>query len=192
MINQTSENVTALLRRWRDGDQEAYQQLYPLVYDELKRQAHHYLRRERNGHTLQTTDLVHEVYLQLCGNEQAEILDRASFFGFAAAVMRRVLVDWARRRNRSKRGGAGTRVTFDETINLTPDQHGEIVVLDDALQALEQFNAHQSRIVELRYFGGLTVKETADVLGVSVDQVNRQWKSARLWLYRELNQTGRQ
>ena len=188
MINQTSENVTVLLRRWRDGDQEAYQQLYPLVYDELKRQAHHYLRSERNGHTLQTTDLVHEVYLQLCADKQAEILDRASFFGFAAAVMRRVLVEWARRRNRIKRGGAGTRVTFDEAINLTPDHHGEIVALDDALQALEQFSAHQSRIVELRYFGGLTVKETADVLGVSVDQVNRQWRSARLWLYRELNQ----
>lgn len=188
MKNQTSENVTALLQRWRDGDQEAYQQLYPLVYDELKRQAHHYLRRERNGHTLQTTDLVHEVYLQLCVDEQPEILDRASFFGFAAAVMRRVLVEWARRRKRAKRGGAGTRVTFDETINLSPDQHGEIVALDDALQALEQFNAHQSRIVELRYFGGLTVKETADVLGVSVDHVNRQWRSARLWLYRELNQ----
>ena len=188
MNNQTSENVTALLLRWQDGDQEAYQQLYPLVYDELKRQAHHYLRRERNMHTLQTTDLVHEAYLQLCSGEQAEILDRASFFGFAAAVMRRVLVEWARRRNRAKRGGAGTRVTFDEAINLTPDQHSEIVALDDALQALEQFNAHQSRIVELRYFGGLTVKETADVLGVSVDHVNRQWRSARLWLYRELNQ----
>jgi RNA polymerase sigma factor (TIGR02999 family) len=187
MKNQTSENVTALLKRWRDGEQEAYQQLYPLVYDELKRQAHHYLRRERNGHTLQTTDLVHEVYLKLQAGGQAEILDRESFFGFAAAVMRRVLVEWARRRKRTKRGGDCTRVTFDEAIKITPDNYDEIVALDDALQALAQFDAYQCRIVELRHFGGLTVKETAAVLGVSVDHVNRQWRSARLWLYRELN-----
>jgi RNA polymerase sigma-70 factor, ECF subfamily len=190
MNSQVVESVTALLQDWKAGDQEAYQRLYSLVYDELKRQAHHYLRRERSGHTLQTTDLVHEVYLRLREVGQVDLSDHGSLLAFTASVMRRVLVDWARQRGRAKRGGDRTRVTFDEALKFAPDNYDEIVMLDDALQALEKFDSHLSQIVELRYFGGLTIEETAAELGVSIDHVKRQWRSAKRWLYRELTGTG--
>lgn len=179
------ENVTDLLRAWGKGDREAGERLLPLVYRELRRQAARYLRRERQNHTLPATALVHEAYLRLVG-EQAPWADRAHFFGVAARVMRQVLVDHARRRGAAKRGGGGTRLSLEGMGADPPAQERgvDVVVLDQALAELTALDPEKARVVELRFFGGLNLEETAETLGVSTSTVTRQWRMARAWLRR--------
>lgn len=189
MHPQPSSPVTELLVRWRSGDDEALQVLMPLVYDEMRRLAHSYLRRERQDHTLQSTALVHEAYVRLTGNVLPQWQDRAHFFGIAAHLMRQILVEHARSRNTSKRGGDVVKLAIDGLNE--PGQHPDldIVALDDALNDLARIDSQQSRVVELRFFTGLSIEETAEVLGISVSTVKRDWNTARIWLYRELDRT---
>lgn len=183
--------VTQLLLAWRNGDEQAFDKLLPLVHDELRRLAGHYMRRERPGHTLQTSALVNEVYLRLVGHGEIAWQNRAHFFGIAAQAMRQVLVDYARRRNFQKRGGQAEHVSLDEAATLAAGRAAEVVALDEALQSLARFDQRKSRVVELRYFGGLSVEETAEVLGVSVPTVMRDWNAAKLWLRREMSRGDR-
>jgi RNA polymerase sigma factor (TIGR02999 family) len=178
--------VTQLLLAWRNGDEAAFEQLLPLVYDELRRMARHYMRRERRDHTLQTSALVHEAYLRLLDHEGIDWQNRAHFFGLAAQAMRRVLVDYARRRNFAKRSGAAQRVMLEEAASLAEERAAEVVALDDALQSLAQFDPRKSRVVELRYFGGLSIEETAEVLGIAAATVVRDWNTAKAWLWQEM------
>lgn len=182
-----SQEVTQLLRAWRGGDQTALDRLLPLVYDELRRLAAHYLRGERQGHTLQSSALVNEAYLRLVEQDQIDWQSRAHFFGVASQVMRRVLVDHARARNYQKRGGKLAHVELDEAATLVAEQAAELVALDEALDALARLDPRKSRVVELRYFGGLSAEETAEVLGVSEVTVLREWGRAKAWLRRELS-----
>jgi RNA polymerase sigma factor (TIGR02999 family) len=179
------ENVTELLRAWGQGDREAGERLLPLVYQELRRQAARYLRRERRDHTLPATALVHEAYLRLVG-EQAPWADRAHFFGVAARVMRQVLVDHARRHGAAKRGGHWTRLPLDGMGADPParERGVDVVVLDQALDELAALDPGKARVVELRFFGGLNIEETAETLGISTSTVTRQWRMARAWLHR--------
>jgi RNA polymerase sigma factor (TIGR02999 family) len=186
MSSTSSQTVTQLLVRWKTGDNSALEVLLPLVYDELRKLARHYLAAERPGHTLQSTALVHEAYLRLVGQSPGGIENRAHFFGVAARLMRQILVDHARARQASKRG-AGLIVTIDESANLLKNQPLDIVALDDALTELARLDERQTRIVELRFFGGLSVEDTARVLDISPATVKRSWMAARLWLYRELS-----
>jgi RNA polymerase sigma factor (TIGR02999 family) len=181
-----SQEITELLSAWQAGDEEARNRLVPLVYRELRRMAHHYLRRERPDHTLQTTALVHEAYLRLVGQDRVRWQNRSHFFGVAAQLMRRILVDYARSQKRRKRGGDSLRVPFEETAFVSPHKSGAILGVDDALRRLETLDARMSRVVELRFFGGLTVEETAEALGMSEATVARDWEVARAWLYREI------
>jgi RNA polymerase sigma factor (TIGR02999 family) len=183
---QTPQNVTRLLIGWSNGDKEALDQLVPLVYEELRRQAARYLRRERVGHTLQTTALIHEAYLRLIDQKNVHWQNRAHFFGIAAQLMRRILVDHARTRKRAKRGGSDVRVSFSEAMLQVRAQDLDIVALDEALQRLAEIDEQQSRIVELKFFSGLTVEETAEVLSLSPATVKRDWSVAKAWLHREL------
>jgi RNA polymerase sigma factor (TIGR02999 family) len=178
--------VTELLRAWSDGDDAALEQLIPLMEAELRRLARGYMGRERQGHTLQTTALVNEAFLRLTDARQIRWQDRAHFLGISARLMRRVLVDYARRRGFYKRGGGAQRVTLHEALVTASDPALDVVALDRALEALEKADARKSRIVELRFFGGLSVEETAEVLKVSTDTVKRDWRLAKLWLLREL------
>jgi len=178
--------ITRLLRAWSDGQQGAPDQLMPLVYAELHRLARSYMVRERGDHTLQTTALVHEAYLRLIDASAASFQDRAHFFGMCALLMRRILVDWARSHGASKRGGDWRPVQLDEALVVSPETEIDLVALDDALKALEVVDPRKSRVVELRFFGGLSVEETAAVLKVSVETVMRDWKLAKSWLRREL------
>ena len=182
------ENVTQLLVNWRNGDETALDQLMPIIYDELHRLAKRYMSRERRNHTLQTTALVNEAYLRLMGQGQAEWQNRAHFFGVAAQVMRHVLVDHARSRQYAKRGGEANRVTLDDNLAISHEDQIEVLALDEALNRLAALDERKSRIVELRYFGGLSVEETAEVLGFSVITIKREWLKAKAWLYRELSQ----
>jgi RNA polymerase sigma factor (TIGR02999 family) len=182
----SSNQVTQLLVRWRGGDREALEELMPLVYEELRRLAHHYLRQERADHTLQSTALVHEAYLRLAGQNPPEWQNRAHFFGIAAHVMRQILVEYARGHNAAKRGGNACRLTLDETVELPQQLDVDVVALDKALTELSEFDAQQSRIVELRFFAGLTIEDTSEVLGVSPATVKRDWVTARAWLYRAM------
>jgi RNA polymerase sigma factor (TIGR02999 family) len=175
-----------LLFRWREGDREALEALMPLVYDELRRLAHHYLRQERTDHTLQSTALVHEAYMRLAGQSPPQWQNRAHFFGIAAHIMRQILVEYARGRGAAKRGGSQCRVTLDETIALPRQFDLDIVELDRALSRLAELDLQQSRIVELRFFAGLTIEDTSEVLGVSPATVKRDWVTARAWLYRAM------
>ena len=186
-MNSMPQEVTQLLLAWRNGDQAAFEQLLPLIYDELRRLARRYLRRERAGHTLQTSALVHEAYLRLAGGEGADFENRAHFFGVAAHAMRRVLVNYARRRNFAKRGGAAQHVELEEAATLAAERAAEVVALDEALQELARLDPRKCRVMELRYFGGLSVEETAVALGISVATVMREWNTARAWLRRELS-----
>src|SRR5580700_9164364 len=179
----TSNQVTELLRRWREGDQVAMDALVPLVYDELRRVAHNYLQRERLDHTLQSTAVVHEAYLRLVENA-VEFQNREHFFAVSAQLMRQILVDYARRHRSRKRDG-GYKLSLDEALKL-PSKDVDLVNLDDALKELARMDARQGRIVELRFFGGLSIEETADVLSLSAATVERSWASARAWLYRQL------
>jgi RNA polymerase sigma factor (TIGR02999 family) len=179
-------DITSLLERWAEGDAEAFKALMPIVYEELRRLAGHYLRRERGNHTLQPTALVHEAYLRLAGIRDLQLNNRTHFYGAAAQVMRRVLVDHARQRRAAKRGGPAREVvTFDE-LDMPVDMRLDLVALDEALDALARIAPDQARVVEVRYFGGLSVEETADYLGVAPATVKRRWSFARAWLYRRM------
>jgi len=184
---QTPQNVTQLLIAWNNGDKEALDKLVPIVYDELRRQAARYLRRERPGHTLQTTALIHEAYLRLIDQKSVQWQNRAQFFGIAAQMMRRILVDHARTKHRAKRGGSDIRVSLTDATSLTKDPDLDLVELDEALNRLGKIDPQQSKIVELRFFSGLNVDETAAALQISPATVKRDWKVAKAWLYREIS-----
>ena len=186
-MTQTPQNVTQLLIGWSKGDKEALDKLVPLVYDELRRQAARYLRHERVGHTLQTTALIHEAYLRLVDQKNAQWQNRAHFFGIAAKLMRRILVDHARTKKRAKRGGSDIRVSLSDANLKVQAQDLDIVALDEALERLAAIDEQQSRIVELKFFSGLTVEETAEVLGISTATVKRDWSMAKAWLHREIS-----
>ena len=188
-MSTPSQNITKLLVDWRNGDQEALDQLMPLVYEELRRMANHYMRNERKGHTLQTSALVNEAYLRLVDHENIDWQNRSHFFGLAAQAMRRILVDHARSRNYQKRGGNAERVSLDEAANFAEERATELIALDEALQELAKLDPRKSRIVEMRYFGGLTGEETAEALGISTATVARDWETAKAWLLRELSRT---
>jgi RNA polymerase sigma factor (TIGR02999 family) len=182
----SSGAFTDLLRAWGEGDEGALEQLTPLVEAELHRLARGYMRRERRDHTLQTTALVNEAFLRLTDARQVRWQDRAHFLGISARLMRRVLVDHARARGYHKRGGSHRRVTLNEGLVASPEPALDVVALDRALEVLATVDARKSRVIELRFFGGLTVEETAEVLHVSPDTVKRDWRLAKLWLLREL------
>jgi RNA polymerase sigma-70 factor, ECF subfamily len=179
-------DVTALLGELTKGNPEAGPKLIPLVYSELRRMAAAYMRRERTGHTLQATALVHEAYLKLLGQRSVNWQNRAHFFGIAAQVMRRILIDHARSHVRDKRGGGREAVPLDEALVFSPERSKDFLVLDSALERLAEFDPRQAKIVELRFFGGLTVEETAEVLSVSPKTVKRDWSVAKAWLHGEL------
>ena len=183
--------VTKLLIDWSNGDQNALDRLTPLVYAELHRLAHFYMGRERPGHTLQTTALVNEAYLQVVEQKGLHWQNRAHSFGIAARLMRHILVDYARERNSAKRGGGARRLSLDDVAELSEEKASEVVSLDDALNTLAEVDPQQSRIVELRFFAGLTVEETAEVLGISPATVKRDWAMAKAWLYHEIGGRGR-
>jgi RNA polymerase sigma factor (TIGR02999 family) len=185
-----SSEITSLLVAWSEGDEAALAALVPRVYAELYRLAHHYMRSERSGLTMQTTALVHEAYLRLVDTRRVRWESRAHFLGVAAQAMRRILVDEARGRATGKRGGALRRVPLEENDVLAPARGENLLALDDALTALAEVDPRKSRVVELRYFGGLTEKETAIVLGVSPETVQREWRVAKVWLLRELSRKG--
>lgn len=183
-------DVTALLTRWRDGDARALDELVPLVYVQLRQLADHYLRQERDGHTLQPTALVHEAYLRLAEQNQAGFNNRIHFYGAAANVMRRILVDHARRRLAAKRGAGVVTQPLDEALDAGIDPTIDFIALDEALTRLAAHSPNPARVVELRYFGGLSVDETATLLGVAPVTVKRHWAFARIWLHRELSLAG--
>jgi RNA polymerase sigma factor (TIGR02999 family) len=183
----SAHEVTRLLKAWSVGDQSALEQLTPLVYRQLHRIARHYMLGERSGHTLQTTALVNEAYLRLVDCGKVNWQDRAHFFAVSAQLMRRILIDFARSRGSVKRGRAVAYISLDEAPSVGQEPDVNLVALDDALKALSMLDERKSKIVELRFFGGLSVEETAEVLGVSGDTVLRDWKLAKLWLLRELS-----
>ena len=185
-MSQTHE-ITQMLHEWSDGSREALEQLMPLVYDELHRQARRYLRHERQQHTLQTTALIHEAYLKLVDQREVNWESRTHFFAVAANMMRRILVDHARAKHREKRGGAGENLPLDEALLVVSDERSiDLIALDEALNRLAEFDEQQSRIVELRYFSGLTLEETAEALKISRTTVANDWALAKAWLHREL------
>ena len=189
-MQESSNPVTDLLVRWRNGDRQALDSLIPLVYAELQRLAHYYLQRERSDHTLQSTALVHEAFLRLAGQNPPQWQNRAHFFGIAAHVMRQILVEYARAHNAAKRGGPGTcKLTLDEALDLPKKVDVDVIALDGALDRLNQLDPQQSRIVELRFFAGLTIEDTSEVMGISPATVKRDWTSARAWLYREIDRS---
>ena len=191
-VSPDLHRITGLLRAWGDGREAALQELMPLVHAELRKLARHFLAGERDGHTLQPTALVNEAYLRLIDVRQVRWQDRAHFFAMSARLMRRILIDAARAKRYQKRGGGMSLVTFDEAVAASPMRDVELVALDDALTALAAENVRKAQVVELRFFGGLTVEETAEALGISPETVMRDWKLARAWLLRELgSQVGR-
>ena len=183
-----SQNVTEMLRDWRNGDQEALGKLIPMVYDELRRQAAGYLRRERSGHTLQTTALIHEAYLRLINQQNIDWQNRAHFYAIAARLMRQILVDHARKRQATKRGGSRLKIPLEEAMVISSGRDVDLVALDEALTRLAALDPQQSRIVELRYFSGLSVEETAEALGVSLRTVRRDWNVAKAWLRQQIGE----
>jgi RNA polymerase sigma factor (TIGR02999 family) len=185
MTTTTGKPVTALLRAWSRGDEGARDQLLPLIYEELRRRAAAHIRRERRGHSLQPTALLHEAYLRLVG-QHVDWKNRSHFFGLASEMMRRVLVDHARTRKRGKRAGGWTRVELDEAIAISEQRDVDLVLLDQALAELSELDPRHGRIVELLFFGGLTLEEAAEVVGVSAATVKRDWRLARTWLFRRL------
>lgn len=187
MPTHSPKEITRLLVAWGDGDQAALEELTPLVYEELHRLAHHYMSRERPGHTLQTSALVNEAYVRLIDWKNVRWQNRAHFFGVSAQLMRRILVDFARSRHYRKRGDGMQALTLDEAAIVSDDKGSDIVALDEALTSLAQLDSRQSKVVELRFFGGLNIEETAEVLKVSPGTVRRDWSLARAWLHRELS-----
>ena len=185
-----SEEVAQLLGDWSGGNEGALEKLIPLVQPELHRLAHYYMRRERAGHTLQTTALLNEAYLQLTDKTQPQWQNRTHFMAVAAQLMRRIMVDHARARHALKRGAGAIRVTLDETALVTEERAEELLALDEALEKLAEFDRRRCEIVEMRYFGGLTIEEIAEVLKVHPNTVMRDWKAAKAWLYAELTTEG--
>ena len=181
--------MTELLRKWTGGDSAALEKLLPIVYKELRKLASGYLRKERGGHLLRTTALVHEAYLRLVDQPATDLENRSHFFGIAARVMRQVLVDHARREGAARRGGGGLKLTLGHAADVAAPSEGmDFVALDRALNALAAVDPRQARLVELRYFGGLTIEETAEVMDLSPATVKREWTLARAWLFKELNE----
>ena len=187
MHPESSDQLTQLLVRWRGGDREALDALMPLVYEELRRLAHYYLQRERSGHTLQSTALVHEAYMRMLGQKLPDWQNRAHFFGVAARLMRQILVEYARGHQASKRGGDACKVALDEGALVPQKTDVDVILLDDALQDLAKLDEQQSRIVELRFFAGLSIEDTSEVMGISPATVSREWTTARIWLHREIS-----
>jgi RNA polymerase sigma-70 factor, ECF subfamily len=181
--NLKTDHVTELLIEWRQGDDAAIERLTPLVYDEIRRIAHRFMQRERAGHTLQTTALVNEAYVRLLGQQNVDWNSRSHFFAVAAQVMRHVLVDHARRRNYLKRGGAQQQVPIDDVVLMSNERASELIALDEALDQLAQIDHRKARVVALRYFGGLSLEETASVLEISPMTVRREWRAAKAWLF---------
>jgi RNA polymerase sigma factor (TIGR02999 family) len=186
MDEPAPKNITRLLLRWREGDETALDELMPVVYDELRRLAAGHLRRERQDHTLQPTALVNEVFLQLVDQRQVNWRNRAHFFGATAEVMRRILVSHARARNAAKRGGSDYKVSLTQAAGVAAEQDVEVIALDEALTDLAAFDPQLCRLVELRYFGGLSIEETAEVMQLSPATVKRHWSAARAWLHRRI------
>ena len=184
-----AEDVTQLLARWSGGDKEALDQLMPLVYGELRRLANYHLMREKPGHTLQSTALVHEAFLRLIDQRNVQWQNRAHFFGVAAQMIRRILVDHARAHQTAKRGGGAPTVAIDDALQISKKRDLDVVALVDALNSLATLDPQQGRIVELRFFAGLTIEETAEVIGISPATVKRDWNTAKAWLYRELSRS---
>jgi RNA polymerase sigma factor (TIGR02999 family) len=174
------------LEQWNNGDQAALDKLMPLIYDELRKMARRYMRQQNPGHTLQTTALIHETYLRMVKQKEKHFENRAHFFGVAAQAMRHILVDYARARQTARRGGAARPISLEEAALVTAERAAELVAFDEALKELEKLSKRQSRVVELRYFGGLSVDETATVLSVSPETVMRDWSMAKTWLHRAL------
>lgn len=184
---KTPPDISRLLRKWSDGDRAALEELLPLVYDELHQQAERYLRRERVGHTLQTTALIHEAYLRLIDQRDVRWQSRTHFFAIAAQMMRRVLIDYARAKHREKRGGDDVRLSLDKAYLVAANEDSvDLIALDQALHRLAELDEQQARVVELRYFGGLSLEETAEVLHISRATTARDWEVAKAWLRREL------
>jgi len=183
----STQGITQLLVAWKEGDAAALEQLTPLVHTELHRLAKRYMAGERHGHILQTTALVNEAFMRLIDWRSVEWQNRAHFFGLAAQLMRHILVDFARAQRREKRGGEALLVSLSEAANVGQEQCADLVALDDALQTLEKLDQRQARVVELRFFAGLSIEETAEALKVSVSTVRRDWSAAEAWLYRELS-----
>ena len=187
MSQPISSEITQMLIELTDGNSADVNQILPHIYDELRKLAGSYLRRERSDHTLQPTALVHEAYMKLIDQKQVKWQNRAHFFGIAAQVMRRILMDHARKHKAEKRGGEADKLPLEEEILLvSQESSSQLIALDDALKALAELDPQKAKIVELRYFGGLSIEETAEVTGVSVPTVNRQWKTAKAWLYGQL------
>jgi RNA polymerase sigma factor (TIGR02999 family) len=189
MQTHSPKEITRLLVAWGDGDQSALEELAPLVQEELHRLAHHYMGRERPGHTLQTSALVNEAYIRLIDWKNVRWQNRAHFFAVAAQIMRRTLVDFARDRQYLKRGGGALRVSLGEAAAYTECRSSDLVALDEALTALAEVDPRKGQVVEMRFFGGLSIKEVAEVLKVSEETVMRDWRLAKVWLLRELNKT---
>ena len=185
---EVSGPVSELLVRWKGGQNVALETLLPLVYNELRRVAHHYLQGERPGHTLQSTALVHEAYMRLVAQQPLQLQNRAHFFAVAAQLMRQILVDYARNRKAAKRRD-DCKITLDDVIELPQKRDLDVLALDDALRELARMDSQQARIVELRFFAGLSIQETSDVLEISPATVKRDWATARVWLYREMDRT---
>jgi RNA polymerase sigma factor (TIGR02999 family) len=189
-MESSANQITQLLQNWSDGDEHAIEQLMPLVYDELHRMARRYMSNEKPGHTLQATALVNEAYLRLVNASEANFQNRTHFFAVSAQVMRRILVDWARTRQAAKRGSDVPALELDEALAIPAQTGTDLVAVDDALKALALVDARKSQVVELRFFGGLSIEETAEVLKVSRETVNRDWRLAKSWLRRELGHPG--
>jgi RNA polymerase sigma-70 factor, ECF subfamily len=184
----TDKPITQILKELKDGNSETLSELLPIVYDELRGLARKYLSRERSNHTLQPTALVHETYLKLIGQKEIEWQNRAHFFGVSARLMREILIDYARSKNRQKRGGEfKTQIALDEVLSFSNQKQFDVVAVDDALSKLEELDRRQARIVEMKFFGGLTVEEIGEVLDISPATVKREWSSAKLLLYKMLN-----
>jgi len=186
VMKSSSHEVTQLLTDWGNGNQAAADKLMPLVYEELRRLAHQYMNKERPGHTLQTSALVNEAYLRLIDQKQVHWQNRAHFFGIAAQLMRRILVDYARSRRYQKRGGEAQQVELNEAMIVSRERAADVIALDDALKSLAEFDARKSQIVELRFFGGLSIEETAQALAISPGTVMRDWTLAKAWLRKEI------
>src|SRR5208283_988209 len=191
MVLQSTHEVTQLLKAWTTGDEQALEKLIPLVYRRLHQVAQRFMAVQRSGHTLQTTALVNEVYLKLVDCGQMNWQDRAHFFAVSAQLMRRILVDFARSRDYQKRGGGVLHISLDETPSVCDEPDMQLVALDDALKALAAVDERKSRVVEMRFFGGLSIEETAEVLKVSSETVQRDWRLAKVWLLRELSEESR-
>jgi len=187
MTTAPPHEVTQLLIDWSNGNGAALEQLTPLVDRELHRLAHHYMRRENAGHTLQTTALVNEAFLKLIDQKHVRWKNRSHFFALSAQLMRRILVDHARGRKYAKRGGGAQRISFDEALVISPERGDDLVALDEALNKLTSIDSRKGKVVELRFFGGLSVDETAEALGISAVTVMREWSMAKAWLYNSLN-----